>query len=324
MAIDLLSIQPHKVSRDLSGYITYIYGAPKVGKTTLASQTPKPLLLAFERGYNALPGVMAQDITSWSEMKQVVRELKKPEVKTTFSTICIDTVDIAATLCDKYVCAQHDVDTISQIPYGQGWGMLKREFEEVFRTITQLGYAVFFISHAKDKVFKREDGTEYNQIVPTVATTYNSIVENMADIYGYMHQIRTDNGSKVVITLRSADGSVSSGGRFKYIASEIDSDYAALVQALNDAIDKEAEATGGKYVTDERAVVVQREIKPYTELVEEFQTITKKLMAERGADFATRITAIVEKHLGKGKKVSECTDRQAEVIDLIVNELKAL
>ena len=139
-----------------------------------------------------------------------------------------------------------------------------------------------------------------------------------------MHQIRTDSGSKVVITLRSADGSVSSGGRFKYIASEIDSDYAALVQALNDAIDKEAEATGGKYVTDERTIVVQREIKPYTELVEEFQTLTKKLMAERGADFAARITAIVEKHLGKGKKVSECTDRQAEVIDLIVNELKAL
>ena len=42
---------------------------------------PKTLLLAFERGYNALPGVMAQDITSWGEMKQVMRELKKPEIK---------------------------------------------------------------------------------------------------------------------------------------------------------------------------------------------------------------------------------------------------
>lgn len=35
--MDLLSLQPNKVSRDLSGYITYIYGAPKTGKTTLAS-----------------------------------------------------------------------------------------------------------------------------------------------------------------------------------------------------------------------------------------------------------------------------------------------
>lgn len=29
MAINLLTIQPHKVSRDLSGYITFIYGAYK-------------------------------------------------------------------------------------------------------------------------------------------------------------------------------------------------------------------------------------------------------------------------------------------------------
>lgn len=35
--MDLLNLQPNKVSRDLSGYITYIYGAPKTGKTTLAS-----------------------------------------------------------------------------------------------------------------------------------------------------------------------------------------------------------------------------------------------------------------------------------------------
>lgn len=50
MAIDLINIEPHKVSRDLSGYITYIYGEPKTGKTTLATQMPNSLVLAFERG----------------------------------------------------------------------------------------------------------------------------------------------------------------------------------------------------------------------------------------------------------------------------------
>jgi hypothetical protein len=60
---------------------------------------PGHLLLAFERGYNALPGVMAQDITTWGELKQTVRELKKPEVKEKFKSIIIDTADIAADLC---------------------------------------------------------------------------------------------------------------------------------------------------------------------------------------------------------------------------------
>lgn len=50
MAIDLLNLKPNKVSRDLSGYFTYIYGPGGSGKTTLASKAPKPLLIAFERG----------------------------------------------------------------------------------------------------------------------------------------------------------------------------------------------------------------------------------------------------------------------------------
>lgn len=33
MGINLLEIKPHKVSRDLSGYITYIYGAKTAGSS---------------------------------------------------------------------------------------------------------------------------------------------------------------------------------------------------------------------------------------------------------------------------------------------------
>ena len=124
--IDLTAIQPHKVSRDLSGYITYIYGPAKAGKTTFATKAPGHLLLAFENGFNAIPGAMAQPITSWGDVKAVIRELKKPEVKERFKVIVVDTCDIAATLCDKYICQQNDVDTISQIPYGGGWTNAKK------------------------------------------------------------------------------------------------------------------------------------------------------------------------------------------------------
>jgi hypothetical protein len=50
MAINLLNVQPHKVSRDLSGYITFLFGPAKSGKTTFGTQMPGHLLLAFERG----------------------------------------------------------------------------------------------------------------------------------------------------------------------------------------------------------------------------------------------------------------------------------
>jgi hypothetical protein len=329
MGINLLELEPHKVSRDLSGYITYIYGAPKVGKTTLGSQMPKPLLLAFERGYNAIPGIIAQDITSWSEVRQVLRELKKPEVQAAFSTIIIDTVDVAAVYCEKYVCNQNEVDSISQIPYGQGWGKLKKEFEEVFRTITQLGYAVFFISHAKEGTFKRQDGTEYTLIRPSVANTYNSIVENLADIYGYMHTIYEDNQSKVKITLRSIDGTISAGGRFKYIEPEIDSNYTSLVKALNDAIDKEAELTNNQYVTDKRDTAPIAVELDFDALLKEFNEIINKIIENHSeeefmSNFSPKITQITERYLGKGKKVNNCSRDQAEQLSLIVTEVKEL
>ena len=37
MAINLLNIQPHKVSRDLSGYVTYIYG-PRRGREDISGK----------------------------------------------------------------------------------------------------------------------------------------------------------------------------------------------------------------------------------------------------------------------------------------------
>lgn len=81
MPINLLDIAPHKVSRDLSGYITYIYGPGGAGKTTFGVATSQPLLLAFEKGYNALGGVYAQDVTSWRDMKEILRALDDPKVR---------------------------------------------------------------------------------------------------------------------------------------------------------------------------------------------------------------------------------------------------
>ncbi len=62
MAIDIFAIKPHEVSRDLCGYTVLLYGQPKTGKTTTAAQFPQALLCAFETGYLAIPGVMAQPV----------------------------------------------------------------------------------------------------------------------------------------------------------------------------------------------------------------------------------------------------------------------
>ena len=335
MAINLLDIKPHCVSRDLSGYITYIYGAPKTGKTTLATQMGKSLLIAFERGYNALPGVMAQDVTSWSEFRQVYRELKKPEVKATFDAVIVDTVDIAADMCQKYTCNKLGIEALGELGYGKGWTAFKDEFNDVFRGLTQLGYAGFFIGHHKEVQETLPDGTTRTIIRPALSNSTRGVIEGMADLYGYAHQKAGADMS--VITMRHVDDSISCGGRFKYIKEEFPMTYDNLVNEMRKAIDREAEEHGGKFVTDEKNQIAAPAIElDYDALMKEFTEIIcnipgsadSSMETEEGKRFgsywAPKITDITERYLGKGKKVSNCTRQQVEQLALIIDELKEI
>lgn len=324
MAINLLDLKPHVVSTDLSGYITLIYGPPKVGKSTFGARMPKPLLLAFERGYNAIPGVIAQDITSWGEMKQVMRELKKPEVQENFKSIVVDTIDIAADFAQKYVCNQLGIENIGDGGWTtNGWAKYKKEFEDIFRTLAQLGYAIVFISHDKEKTIKPQNGTEYQQIGSSMQSSALSIIENMADIIGYAHpKVNPDGTTQRVLTLRSLDNSIRCGCRFRYIEPEIPFSYEALTKALQEAINKEALENNGQYVTNERQTISIAKEYDFDALMKEFSEIAGKLMETASAVNGPKITEIISKYLGKGKKISEATREQAELVYLIVQEIK--
>ena len=319
MAIDLLALEPHKVSKDLSGYITYVYGAPKTGKTTLASQMDGAILLAFEQGYNALPGVIAQDIVSWGDMRQTYNQLKKAEVKARFKAVIVDTVDVAADKCKKYICQQNDIEDLGDLGYGKGWTKFKDEFNEIFRGLTQLGYAVFFIGHHKEQTLTTNDGKEKVIVRPNLSNSTRETIAGMADIYGYAHQVAADRMS--VLTLRDPSGAIECGCRFKYIPNEIDLSYTNLVNAITEAIDKESAEHDGKYVTEERAKVVEAATYDYPKLMDEFQTLVGQIMSN-DASKGAKITAIVEKYLGKGKKVSDTTEAQAEFVSLIISDIK--
>lgn len=326
MAINLLGIQPHKVSRDLSGYITFVYGPPKTGKTTFATKMPGALLLAFEKGYNALPGVIAQDVTTWGEMKQVYRELKKEEVKAVYKTIVVDTVDIAADLCQKYICSQLGIDNMGDGGWGtNSWPKYKKEFEEVFRGLTMMGYAVVFISHATSSTPKDANGKELGQETkPSIQSSALKIIENMTDIYGYAFGAANEDGTTTMkLMLRSPAGSgISCGSRFKNMAPVIDFTYDALAKALTDAIDSEAKEHDNKFVTDEREAVNIVKEYDFDEYMKKFEDDVGTLMRKNPDDFAPRITQIVEKYFGKGKKMSQATRDQAELVYLVVTEIE--
>lgn len=327
MAIDILSVTPHKVSRDLCGYTMLFYGAPKTGKTTIASKFPKSLLLAFETGYLAIPGVMAQPITKWAEFKQVLKQLDSPEAHEAYSNIIVDTVDIAYDLCEKYICNNNGVTSIGDLGYGKGYALAKKEFDEALRKIPQLGYGLIMISHDQDKIFKDEDGKEYNQIVPTLGNQPRLVVDRMSDLIGYARPIQEEDGStKTLLFMRGTPRFVA-GSRFADTPEYIEFTYENLVNAIHDAVDKLSERYGAEAVTDEptAAHIPEPEI-DFDGLMAEFNDIVAKLQEVGGGSFGTqyapRIQEIVQRHLGAGKTVSEMSRNQGEQLVLIVDDLK--
>lgn len=338
--IDLLNLAPHQVSRDLRGYSVFLYGDPKSGKTTTATKFPHHLLLAFEKGYSAIPGVMAQPINSWSDFRKVLRQLKDPAVKERFETIIIDTADIAYDYCEKYVCANaprtkeqgggFGVDSIADIPFGKGYGMVAKEFDECLRAIVQLDYGLVLISHAVDKTFTDETGKEFNQIVPTLDKRARNIVSRLCDIIGYSRAIQNDDGSVSTKLFIRGTPRYMAGSRFKYTPEVIDFNYPSLVAAIGDAIDKQMAEDGTEYFTDARINTYEEPNTPdFDELINSFNNIVNDMINNMPEDkftsyYQPRIVQITEKYLGKGQKVNQCSRDQTEALDLIVTELKDL
>lgn len=319
----LLDIKPHEVSRDLRGYSVLFYGTPKSGKTTIASKFPGSLILAFEKGYNAIPGIMAQPLNTWGEFKKVLTELKDPAVQEKFQTMVIDTADIAYSLCEKYICNREGVDNIADLAYGKGYKMVATEFDECIRKILQLNYGLVLISHAQDKTFKDANGNEYQQIVPTLDNKARIICQRTCDIVGYSCAVETEDGTKTRLFMRESPRYMA-GSRFAFTPDYIDFSYDNLVKAIADAIDKQAEVSGSQYITETRNQAVSEEpTYDFDNLRNEFQDIVGQLMSANQSN-STKIVAITDKYLGKGKKVGDCTPEQAEQIDLIIHDLKAL
>ena len=316
-----------------------LMGNNKMGKTTIATKFPKHFLLAFEKGYNAIPGAMAQPINSWGEFRKVLRQLKEPQAKQMFETIVVDTADIAYDYVEKYICDNakrpdggYGVDSIGDIPFGKGYTMVAKEFDECLRSIVQMGYGLVLISHAVDKTFKDEQGEEFNQIVPTLGNKPRNIVSRMCDIIGYSRGVELESGEiETRLFIRGTHRFVA-GSRFKYTPDWIKFTYRDLVDAIGDAIDKQAAEDGEQFFTETHTNAYEDTTKEldYDDLMAEFNSLIETLMKksqdedEFGSYWQPRIVQITDKYLGRGGKVANCSREQTEAIDLIVTDLREL
>ena len=319
MAIDILHIEPTVISRDLKGKYMLIYGKPKTGKTTLASKFPKNLLIAFEKGYNAIDGIKAVDVNKWSEFRQVLRQLEKPEAREMYDTITIDTTTIAYEMCEQFVCSQNGVQSIRDIPWGQGWTLAKKEFESCLRKITMLGYGLVLISHIETRKEKTADDSEIEILAPSMPKRCYEVVNQIVDIIGYIATEWDDDGNSHRWLYTRQTPTVMAGSRFPYLAPKIKLGYQELVDAINEAIDKQRDLDGATVV--DKVEKKQEEELSFSEIRDEASKIWAKLVNENPAN-AEKILKKVEMIFGRKLKLSEITEDQKEPFFLVLLEMR--
>lgn len=319
MAIDILNIQPTTISRDLKGKFVCIYSLPKVGKTSMACQFPKNLLLAFEKGYNAIAGIKPVDITKWSDLKLVLRQLEKPEARQMYDTITIDTIGIAWEMCEQFVCAQNGVQKIGDIPWGGGYSACKREFESCLRKITQLGYGLVIIAHVERRIEKRADDSEVEILGPAIPKRAYEIVNQLVDIIGYIDITWDEEGNSERWLYTRKTPTIMAGSRFKYLAPKIKFGYNELVEAIGEAIDK-AEKLDGAVVVDTTQQVIEEKL-DYNAIRAEAADLWKRLV-EKDTENAGRILKKVEMIFGRPMKLSEITEDQVDLFNLAVLDMR--
>ena len=323
--IDLLNLEPTVITRDLSNKYILLAAPYKFGKTTFMTNIPGALVLSFEPGLNARAGVYAQKITSWSDLKLVSRQLAKPEVMNKFKCVCFDTIEIAATMCQEFVCARAGVQAMSDVGYGKLYKEYEIEFAKTIRGIAMLGYGCVFACHTEVKNIEVAPEVVSEQIRPKLDKRAFDIINGLVDIIGIGVMKFDEKGERHRVLYTAETPTVKAGNRFTYFPPVIDFSYQSVLDSLSDAI--EAEATNNNARVVDRIEIKQDKL-DYNAIRAEASELWGKLVCgpdeSVNDEMARRVQKRVEMIFGRQIKLSEITEDQVELFNLVVMDMREL
>lgn len=326
MAIDIFSLEPSVISRDLKGKYIAIYGREKVGKTTFGARLPRALFCNFEVGTNFLSGVKAQNIVKWSDFKLVLRQLEMPKAHDFYDTVVIDTIGQAYTLCEEFICAQAGVQKLGDIPYGAGYASCKKEFESALRKITMSGYGICCICHSEIKKESGPNETVIETVSPAMPARAADVVNRLVDIIAYIDLSYDENGNAVRNFITRRTPTVMAGSRLPYLDPVIPFSYDSLVDAIGRAIDRQQEFDGARVVDTTIATVADK--LDYNAIRAEAAELWNKLTTfgdqEANEEMARRVQKRIEMVFGRVIRLSEITEDQVDLFNLVLLDMREL
>lgn len=323
---DLMNPIVSRVTKDINNVCFTFFGRGGLGKTPVATKMPNPFYLAFGKtGISGLNNVPMKPIMSWREFKLFTKTFCDPKNYETLSqkykTLVLDEMEVLYKYCEEFVAHSEGVNKIKEGNGGYGlWGDLKSEWESEMLKIIGSGFCVVFILHS----YVDDEGRAYPVGDPKRMLP---ILINHSDVIGYVidNGVNPENG-------RPIHSSLGLAGTKEYFArtrneyfDPIIEDFTAdnLIKAYYDAIDRQEKAEGIAPITKkEQDKIFTKKKRKWDDVVAEVQEVGEKVIEKYNS--VDPLTEVVEEVLGAGAKVSNCTAKQQEAVEVVIDKLKAL
>jgi hypothetical protein len=179
------------------------------------------------------------------------------------------------------------------------------------------------IAHNASRIEKNAEGSEIEIIYPDLPKRAAEICNGIVDIIGYIGTEWENGVAKRYLYTRETP-TLFAGSRFKYMAPKIPFGYNELVAAIAEAIEK-SEKEDGVTVVDSAALVSSVDKIDFNAVRAEAQDLWVKLVGtgdEAKPEVASAILKKIEMTMGRRMKLSEFTEDQAELLQLVVDDMK--
>jgi hypothetical protein len=149
----------------LTAFRVMLTGPEGIGKSTWASNAPKPLFIAPEDGLTGLERVQRFIPTSLDDLHQLLDSLILDIAD--FGAIVIDTTDWLERLISQSMCKRDGKDNIEEYGYGKGYVILENELVKLLQKLDTIRANhkiwIVLLAHVQIRTFNDPRGMSYDR-----------------------------------------------------------------------------------------------------------------------------------------------------------------
>ena len=191
-----------------------LYGAPKVGKTSILSKLDGCLIIDTEQGANMIEGY----IETVNNREELIKLLENAQKGHDYKYVAIDTIDRIADWAEKAVCEAEGVTNVADLAFGKGFGMVREKVLNTVSIVKEIFPHVIIIGHRK----WAKAIVETKAIVEPESLNLTGKLKNMlmadCDAIGYVY--RDEDKGKLMVTFKSNDA-LEAGSRSPHLAGKV-------------------------------------------------------------------------------------------------------